>query len=479
MKTFDESQGASCLESQPRDAREISPGNANHADDGGDIRRARRLSKTEEIQTAPRTKKGDDKAPEPLIKPPWWLGIKTARVACALCLCTPAMISTVHAQVDPEPRNLLQLGVNQSLHDDGPTAAYAFYYWNMPDVPATNMTLRLAIAPVYADVELGFKGLLGENTDLSVGVFGGGFYNSYNEVRQGNFFRDESFDGHGGGAALSLYHNFTPAATVPLNGIIRASMNYHVFSDSSDTAVNFGVPDSQPFYTLHTGLRWGGKEPLLTPRLAAELSVWYDLEYRPDHESYGFGGDRELNSSSHRFLGNAQLLYTMPRSEHYLALGLMGGAVINADRFSAYRLGGALPFTSEYPLFLPGYFYDELSAQHFGLFYGLYAVPFGPSKSWSIFGGGATAVVDYVDGLEQSGNWNTGVTGGLSFKSKNRRLQALVASGYGIDAIRSDGRGGYSVAFLLQYNFGKLTSASDRAFENLQNAPRLPFRFSQ
>jgi hypothetical protein len=30
----------------------------------------------------------------------------------------------------------------------------------------------------------------------------------------------------------------------------------------------------------------------------------------------------------------------MPRSEHYLALGLMGGAVIDADRFSAYRLGG-------------------------------------------------------------------------------------------------------------------------------------------
>ena len=32
---------------------------------------------------------------------------------------------------------------------------------------------------------------------------------------------------------------------------------------------------------------------------------------------------------------------------------------------------------------------------------------------------------------------------------------------------------------MLQYNFGRKTSfASDRAFENLQNA-RLPFRFSQ
>jgi hypothetical protein len=371
------------------------------------------------------------------------------------------------------------LGVNQSLHNDGPLGAYAFYYWNQPDVPATNMTLRLAIAPVYLDGELGFNGLLGENTDLAVGVFGGGLYNSYYEVRKGNYYRDESFDGHGGGAALSLYHLFNPGATVPLNGIIRAGVNYHVFSDTSDTADNFKLPSNQPFYALHTGLRWGGKEPLLTPRLAAELSVWYDLQYRPDHGTYGFGGDRELNSVSHRFLGNAQLIYTMPRSEHYLALGLTGGAVINADRFSAYRLGGALPFTSEFPLMLPGYFYEELSAENFGLLYGLYAIPLGPTKSWSIFAGGATAVVDYADGLEQSGNWNSGVTGGLSFKTKNRRLQAVTAFGYGIDAIRSDGRGGYSVAFLLQYNFGKLTSASDRAFESLQKAPRLPFRFSQ
>jgi hypothetical protein len=396
-----------------------------------------------------------------------------------VCGITWIAVLTAHAQIDPEPRQLLQLGVNQSLHNDGPIGAYAFYYWNQPDVPTTNTTLRLAIAPVYADAELGFKGLLGENTDLGVNVFGGGFYNSYNEVRQGDYLRDESFNGHGGGVALSLYHLFNPGATVPLNGILRASMNYHVFSESSDTADSFELPSDQPFYTLHTGLRWGGKEPLLTPRLAAELSVWYDLQYRPDHESYGFGGDRELNSVSHRFLGNAQLIYTMPRTEHYVALGLMGGAVINADRFSAYRLGGALPFTSEFPLMLPGYFYEELSAQDFGLLYGLYAVPLDRAKSWSVFAGGATAVVDYVEGLDQSGNWNSGVTGGVSFKSKNRRLQTVAAFGYGIDAIRSDGRGGYSVCLLLQCNFGKLTSASDRAFENLQNAPRLPFRFSQ
>ena len=407
-------------------------------------------------------------------------GFCFVRLAYALGACGAATFfsSIGYAQVDPEPRNLLQLGFNQSLHNDGPIAAYAFYYWNMPEVPATNMTLRLAIAPVYVDGELGFKGLLSENTDVGVGVFGGGFYNSYYEVRQGNYYRDESFEGHGTGAALSLYHCFNPSSEMPLNGILRAGMNYHFFSDTSDTADNFTLPSNQPFYTLRTGLRWGGKEPLLAPRLAAELAAWYDLEYRPDNGDYGFGGDRELNSTSHRFLGSALFIYTMPRSEHYIAIGLTGGAVINADRFSAYRLGGALPFTSEHPLMIPGYFHEELSAENFGLLHGLYGIPFGQSKSWSVFAGGATAVIDYPDGLEQSGNWNSGVTGGVTYKSKNRRLQTVAAVGYGIDAIRSDGRGGYSVCFMLQYNFGKLRSASDRAFENLQNAPRLPFRFS-
>ena len=404
---------------------------------------------------------------------------RVARVTFALCACTVAAPSIGYAQLDPERRDLLQLGFNQSLHNDGPPGAYAFYYWNRPNVPTTNTTLRLAITPVFVDGELGFKGLLGQNTDLGVGVFGGGFFNDYHEVRQGNYYRDESFAGKGGGAAVSIYHEFNPGASIPLNGIVRGSMNYHVFSDTSDTADDFRLPKSQPFYTLHTGLRWGGKEPVLVPRLAVELSAWYDLEYRPDHGTYGFDHDRELNSVSHRFLGSALLIYTMPRSEHLLALGLTGGAVINADRFSAYRLGGALPFTSEYPLMLPGYFYEELSAEHFGLLYGLYSIPLGPSKRWNIFTGAATAVVDYVDGLEQSGNWNSGVTGGLGYTSKNRRLKAIGALGYGINAIRSDGRGGYSAALMLQYNLGRTSSsASDRAFENLQKA-RIPFRFSQ
>ena len=41
----------------------------------------------------------------------------------------------------------------------------------------------MAIAPTYVDSELGFKSLLGPNTDFAVGGAGGMFANSYQEVR--------------------------------------------------------------------------------------------------------------------------------------------------------------------------------------------------------------------------------------------------------------------------------------------------------
>ena len=41
--------------------------------------------------------------------------------------------------------------------------------------------------------------------------------------------------------------------------------------------------------------------------------------------------------------------------------------------------------------------------------------------------------------------------------------------------IRSDGRGGCNLGAMLQYNFGKTTFASDRAFEELRGV-RVPVR---
>jgi hypothetical protein len=396
---------------------------------------------------------------------------KFARLSICLCAIFFGAILTSRAQIDPEARELLHLGINQSLHEDGPPARYLFYYWNIPDFPSTDQVLRLVIAPTYLDSELGLKGVLGENTDLGLGVYGGGFAFSYDEVRQGNYFRNESFDGHGGGANASIYHLFNPGAEMPLNGLMRLSADYRAFVRNSDTANNFSPPESQPFITFRAGLRYGGHEPVLLPPLALELSAWYELEYRTDSGRYGFAGDRQLVATSHRFLARAQLNYTLPRSEHYIVVGLMGGAVLNSDRQSAFRVGGALPFTSEFPLYLPGYYDEELSAKNFGLAYGLYSIPLGPSKRWSVMAMAGTALIDYVDGLQQPGHWNSGVGGGFGYKAKNGRWRAVAIASYGIDAMRSDGRGGYNAGLIFQYNFGHTAFASDRAFEEMRGVP--------
>ncbi|MEI6195252.1 MAG: hypothetical protein WCS42_13075 [Verrucomicrobiota bacterium] len=372
------------------------------------------------------------------------------------------------AQIDPAPRQLMELGGDASVTDSGPMGAYAFYYWNMVNVPTTNQFLRLVIAPVYVDSELGFKGLLGEHTDLGIGAFGGLYANSYQEVDGGRWYKNQSFNGNGGGASVSLYHLFNPDQHIPLNGVLRARMNYESFDTTSDTANNFVLPESQPVITYRAGLRWGGKEPMLGPVLAMEVSGWYELEQRTAPGGYGFGNDRELERVSQRFFGRAQLNYTTLESKHYIVAGLQGGGTVNADRLSAYRLGGVLPYTKEFPLTIPGYFYQELSAKSFGLAYAGYTIPFGSQDQWSLIGNGGAALVDYVDGTGQAGAFNSGIGAGVGYNAPSQRWKVMSLFGYGFEARREHGQGGYSLGMAFQYNFGSLQYAGMKEYEELE-----------
>ncbi|HXI71364.1 MAG TPA: hypothetical protein VNN22_13490 [Verrucomicrobiae bacterium] len=379
------------------------------------------------------------------------------------------------AQIDPAPRQLLHLGANTSLTDSGPLGAYAFYYWNMVNVPTTNQVLRLVIAPGYMDNELGFQHLLGEHTDLGVGFFGGLFANNYQEVDHGQWFQDQSFDGNGGGGSLSVYHLFNPDQHIPLNGMLRARLNYESFDKTDATATfknnsgtPFILPENQPFVTYRTGLRWGGKEPMLGPVLGMEISGWYEVDQRTAPGGYGFGNDRELERVSQRFFARAQLNYTTLESKNYIVASLQGGGTINADRLSAYRLGGVLPYTKEFPLLIPGYYDGELSAKSYGLAYGLYTVPFGSEQQWSLIGMGAAALVDYVDGTGQPGAFNSGVGAGVGYTAPSQRWKVMSLFGYGFEAMRQEGRGGYSFGLAFQYNFGSLQYAGMKAYEQLE-----------
>lgn len=347
------------------------------------------------------------------------------------------------------PRELIQLGYNAAFEGHPPLAGYAYYYRNVPDFLRTNLTLRVALAPTYLDSELGISHALSANTDLGIGLAGGGFADTYDEIRGGTFYPSESFTGHGGEVSLSLYHCFNPRQKIPLNGVLRGSAHFSTYARDDGTARGFEVPENRGTFSVRAGLRWGGIEPILFPSLAMELSAWYEGQFRAGTAPYGYAGDRyRIEAQSHLFWAQALLAYTFPKSEQSFYLSLRGGTSLNADRFSAYRLGALLPLVSEFPLSLPGYYYQEISAKSFVLLGGNYIVPLDKKQRWNINFTATTAGVDYVEGLEQPGRWHTGVGAGVLYESPS--LKIMVGYAYGVDAIRSHGRGANSVGVLMQ-----------------------------
>jgi hypothetical protein len=373
-------------------------------------------------------------------------------------MCT---ISDGHAQIDPSKRELIQLGYNQPLQGSGPLAAYAFYYLNVPQFVRSNLTLRLAVAPVYLDSELGISRALGQNTDLGFGISGGGFADTFAEVRRGKYIRAESFTGHGGGGSASLYHLFNPGARIPLNGVFRLESHSIVYQRDSKTAPDFVLPEDRTTFNLRTGFRWGGREPLMLSDFAMELSAWYETQVRTGSGSYGFNvpagtstftGDRTVEPISHLFWGRALLAFTLPDWKHNFNVSLTLGTSMDADRFSAYRLGGVLPLAAEFPLSLPGYYFQEISAREFALLGLNYSLPLDRNDRWALNALLTTAGVNYIKGLEQRGHWHSGVGGGIRYRSPSDSWQLVLAYAYGVDAIRERGRGAHSIGFLLQFD---------------------------
>jgi len=358
------------------------------------------------------------------------------------------------AQIDPVRRDLVQIGYNAAFEGHAPLAAYAYFYHNQPDFLKTNLTLRLALAPVYLDSELGFVGGLGPRTDFAIGLAGGGYADSYDEIRGGMLYPAESFNGHDVEASASIYHLFNPGAEIPLNFVLRGTAHYSFFGADDSTAPTFQVPADHGTFNVRTGLRWGGVEPTLFPPLAMELSVWYEGQYRTDSGTYGFNGDRELKQQSHLFWAEAALSYTLPKSQQNFYVRLTAGTSVDADRFSAYRLGGFLPLIAEYPLSLPGYYFQEISARQFALLNANYLLPLDPKKCWNLDVNAASAFVDYLPGESQPGNWLNGVGGGILYRSPSRRLKVIANYAYGVDAIRSHGRGANSISILVQLDLG-------------------------
>lgn len=380
------------------------------------------------------------------------------------------------AQIDPTERNLFQFGINTPIEGKSPLSAYAFYYHNHPGFVRTNLTLRLAVAPVYVDGELGIQGALGEHTDLGIGIAGGGFADSYFEIRDGQFLKSESFTGHAADFGVSVYHLFNPTPgdrppeslwEVPLQALVRVSPHYSIFSRDGDTAPTFQMPSDTASLSVRAGLRWGGREPLLVPDRAVEVSVWYESLVRAQSDDYGFNGDRTVEAVSHLFWGRALAAYSFTNTLQNFEASVTAGAALDADRFSAYRIGGALPLAGEFPLMVPGYFFQEFSARRFVLFSGTYMVVIPPTESWALTFNCAVAGIDYLPALEFDRDWISGLGGGVMYRSRSGTWQIGAAYGHGFQGKRSTGRGSNAVSVLVQADLEKTSRELRKVWRNV------------
>lgn len=371
-------------------------------------------------------------------------------------------------QIDPIKRELVQLGYNQPIQGKAPLGGYAFYYLNLPAFIETNLTLRLALAPVYLDTELGIRAVFGPRTDFGLGVHGGGFADSYAEIRRGDFLESESFTGHGAGISMSVYHLFNPGRQVPLSAVLRVESHYSFYDRDDDTADAFELPNDRSNWNFRAGVRWGGSEPTVNPDFSLELSAWYEAQVRTDAGDYGFSGDRAVESVSHLYWARALMSFTLTNWQHQFAVSLTLGGSADADRFSAYRLGGVLPLAAEFPLTLPGYYFQEISAEEFVLLGANYLLPLDRENRFALSFLVAGAVTEYLNGLEQPGSWHSGVGAGLRWRP-SKTWQISLGYAYGVDAIRNSNRGAHSIGFLLQWD---LEAAGHGLFEPGENPLR-------
>lgn len=356
-------------------------------------------------------------------------------------------------QVDPVDRRLLHFGYNQPVEGRSPLSVYAFYLHNQTNFLRSDWTLRAAVAPVWVDTQLGLREALGELTDLGLIAAGGGFARSYSEIRMGEWEEGESFSGHGFTFGAAAYHLFNPGGRIPLNAVLALTAEGSYFTEDSDLDPNFELPPNHVAPVLRTGLRLGGQEPDLRSPFAFEVSAWYEGRLRSEHGDYGFDNDRRLEEIQHKFWARLLGRLTSPGNRHDIDVSVTAGTGLHLDRLSAYRLGGLLPFSSEFPLMIPGYYYQELGARNFVLLSGNYSVALAQDSAWRFAVFGATSGMTYVPGMDYPGRAHSGVGGGLTWRSPRRDWIISAFYGYGFDALRDESLGGHMVGIVLQYDF--------------------------
>jgi hypothetical protein len=357
------------------------------------------------------------------------------------------------AQADPEPRAYLEVGTEAPLKGNAPINGYAFFLWNRPHYPNPDQYLRVVVAPTYLLTELVQDHWPFGRHAVSVGLNGGGIRYGHFEYRNGNYKDEESFWGHGAELPLSYYAGTKLFDKLPLQGQIRVTPSFIVYQNSFGTAERFELPPDTGLLTGRVGLRLGGVPPELLPKLALEASAWYEAVYRTNPGTFGLPERQEtLEDLTQRAWGRLAGVFN-PTEGQTLSVLVTAGMTRSTDLLSSFRLGSALPFRSEFPLILHGYFVEEVFAKRFWLLNASYRFPAWPgSRHVHLRVSFDMAGVEYVDGHRLPRENLKGVGADLSI-AITPRVTVVGGYGYGIDAPRNGDFGGHEAHALIEYKF--------------------------
>jgi hypothetical protein len=357
------------------------------------------------------------------------------------------------AQPDPEPRAYLEVGTEAPLKGNAPVNGYAFFLWNRPHFPAEDQYLRVVLAPTFLLTEFVQDHWPHGRHAVSIGLNGGGIRYGHWEYRNGSYKEEESFWGHGAELPLSYYAGTKLFDQLPLQGQVRVTPAFLVYEDSFDTADQFVLPPDTGLFTGRVGLRLGGVPPELLPQLALEASAWYEASYRTKTGTFGLPERPErLESLTQRAWGRLAGVFT-PTEGHTVEILATAGLSRDVDLLSSFRLGSALPFRSEFPLILHGYFVEEVFAKRFWLVNVSYRFPAWPgSRNVRLAIAADIAGVDYVAGHRLPRNHLRGVGADMSI-AFTPRVTMVLGYGYGIDAPRNGGFGGHEAHALIELKF--------------------------
>jgi hypothetical protein len=374
-----------------------------------------------------------------------------------MMLALPAVLAAlfaapVRAQIDPARRTQVEAGYEQGLGQPGPVAPYLYAYLNRPGPVGSSDTFRLALAPVYLSAELGIRNVFGRYGDAGIGVSGGGYAFGQTVVYRGDEKRGESFTGHGGGPSLSAYPRFGNLGPAPLTGVLRVAGSYADYRRDYATAPQFVLPRNEWTALFRGGLRWGGQPPGLDKSPALEVSAWWESQVREHTIPYGYNQDRLAEGQTNLYWSRMLFTYTLKNGTR-LGGGLGYGGGTGIDRFSAYTLGGMLTLNSEFPLILPGYFSQEITAREYGHFWLRWGMPLDDTRRFVFNVIAAGASIAPVTGTDAGGSQHAGAGVGFEFAPRKAALHGMISYGYSPTAVRGGTRGGQGVALGLELNF--------------------------